>query len=71
MCASICERRCILPKGPLIGQFFVLGAELNLDRIYRQPWARHAALEEIRRETGPGMFDPSVVAVLSGIMGGQ
>lgn len=37
-------------------------------RIYRQPWARHAALAEIHRETEQGIFDPSIVALLSKIM---
>ena len=40
-------------------------------RIYRQPWARHAALGEIHRETELGMFDPSVVNVLSNLMDDQ
>ena len=41
---------------------------LTSHRIYRQPWARHAALAEIHRETELGMFDPSVVKVLSDLL---
>jgi HD-GYP domain-containing protein (c-di-GMP phosphodiesterase class II) len=44
---------------------------LTSQRIYRQPWERHAALAEIRRWTELGIFDPSVAIVLSNIMDEQ
>ena len=34
-------------------------------RPYREPWERHAALEEINREVEKGIFDPVVVATLA------
>lgn len=39
-------------------------------RIYHQPWARHAALEEIGRETETGQFDPAIVGAFSRLMTG-
>jgi HD-GYP domain-containing protein (c-di-GMP phosphodiesterase class II) len=44
---------------------------LTAHRIYRQPWVRHAALEEIRRETENGIFDPKVVAALFSLLDNQ
>lgn len=43
---------------------------LTAHRIYRQPWVRHAALEEIHRETESGIFDPQVVIALNKLLGG-
>ncbi|MGH7254515.1 MAG: HD-GYP domain-containing protein, partial [Nitrospirales bacterium] len=33
-------------------------------RPYREPWERHAALDEIRRSIEKGLFDPKVVESL-------
>jgi class 3 adenylate cyclase len=44
---------------------------LTSHRIYRQPWARHAALGEIHRETELGIFDPSIVALLTKLLNSQ
>lgn len=61
------------PQG-LKGEAIPLGARivgvadaydsLTSRRSYREPWAREAALQEIRRETEGGQFDPKVVNIL-------
>jgi HD-GYP domain-containing protein (c-di-GMP phosphodiesterase class II) len=38
-------------------------------RAYRDPWERHAALNEIRRGVTKGLYDPKVVEVFRDIMG--
>jgi adenylate cyclase len=37
-------------------------------RPYREPWERHAALDEIRRGTEKGIYDPKVVEMLAKLM---
>ena len=61
------------PAG-LMGEAIPLGARivavadaydaLTSRRAYRESWARHAALEELKREAAAGVFDPTVVARL-------
>lgn len=41
---------------------------LTAHRIYRQPWVRHAALEEMRRQTEHGIFDPKIVTALFSLL---
>ncbi len=38
-------------------------------RAYRDPWERHAALNEIRRGVTKGLYDPKVVEALRNLMG--
>ncbi len=38
-------------------------------RAYRDPWERHAALNDIRRGVTKGLYDPKVVEALRSIMG--
>jgi HD-GYP domain-containing protein (c-di-GMP phosphodiesterase class II)/class 3 adenylate cyclase len=42
---------------------------LTSRRSYRDPWERHAALEEIRRGVEKGMYDPKVAGVLFNLIG--
>lgn len=42
---------------------------LTSRRAYREPWARMAALAEIRRETEAGIFDPTLVMELEKLIG--
>jgi len=42
---------------------------LTSRRAYRDPWDRHAALDEIRRGVGQGLYDPKVVDALLSLLG--
>jgi len=41
---------------------------LTSRRPYRDPWERHAALDEIGRGVGTGLYDPRIVEVLLGLL---
>lgn len=43
-------------------------AALTSWRPYREPWERHAALDEIRRGSTKGLYDPEVVEMLAKLM---
>ena len=53
-----------IPLGSRIVRVADAYDSLTSRRPYRDAWARHAALQEMRRETELGMFDPEIVAFL-------
>ena len=42
---------------------------LTSRRPYRDPWERHAALDEIQRGIGKGLYDPKIVKALMNVLG--
>jgi adenylate cyclase len=57
-----------IPAGARIINVADAYAAMTSYRTYRQPWTRSAALNEMRRETANGLYDPAIVEELEKLM---